>query len=182
MKIILFAICLFCSASFASELTFHLECPPKGKDCKDVTIARTGETVRVERTPSLTYGVSDFSDIAISVDDKNEQVYQLSLKPEPAKQLAEVTGANVGKLMVVMDGDKGLLAPRIKEALKTESFQLAPGTGGPDAIPWLKQAWENREPSTPYLTLNMLGLLWLVGLALAVPIYFLVREKKIKSV
>ena len=170
-----FGLILFISQGHADEskIDFHVSCYPASNDCIEFQFASgDAKTVLAKKDPEMTLSQAEISEAEMVTGEYGQEQLQLRFEKAAAEKFGQVTGANIGKQLVVIANGKALIAPNIQQAITGGSIVISAGIDDGnkylDGLPWLKKMAEekkaNRESWSLFSIISFIALgLLLIG-------------------
>lgn len=167
-----------------SKIYFHVGCYPASSDCVEFQFSSDdGKTVLAKKEPEMTLSQSEISEAEMVTGEYGQEQLQLRFEKAAAEKFGQITGANIGKQLVVVANEKALIAPNIQQAITGGSIVISAGIGDGnkylDGLPWLKKMAEDKKASREgwslfsIVSFIVLGLLLISG-----AIYFAFFRKR----
>jgi preprotein translocase subunit SecD len=127
MRALILALAFSCTTALAAEkkptLAFYVVSPKK---------IEGGRFIDTKEFPKLGYipaksglGITELSMVALTKRPGDRSPILITLKQEQVEQLANFTGRNVGRKILLMLGNEPLIAPRILEKIRTPALQIS---------------------------------------------------------
>lgn len=167
-----------------SKIYFHVGCYSASSDCVEFQFSSgDGKTVLAKKEPEMTLSQSEISEAEMVTGEYGQEQLQLRFEKAAAEKFGQITGANIGKQLVVVANGRALIAPNIQQAMTGEGILISAGIGDGnrylDGLPWLKKMAEDKKASREgwslfsIVTFIVLGLLLISG-----AIYFAFFRKR----
>lgn len=136
-----------------SKIYFHVGCYPASSDCVEFQFSSgDGKIVLAKKEPEMTLSQSEISEAEMVKGEYGQEQLQLRFEKSAAEKFGQVTGANIGKQLVVVANGKALIAPNIQQAINGGSIVISAGMGDGnkylDGLPWLKKMAEAKKANT----------------------------------
>jgi hypothetical protein len=177
---------VFLSQAHADEgkIDFHVGCYPASSDCIEFQFSSgDGKTVLAKKDPEMTLSQGEISEAEMVKGEYGQEQLQLRFEKAAAEKFGQVTGANIGKQLVVVANGKALIAPNIQQAITGGSIVISAGIGDGnkylDGLPWLKKMAEEKKASRESWSLFSIVSFIVLGLLLiGGSIYFAFFRKR----
>jgi len=166
------------------KLEFHAGCYPTSNDCIEFQFSSgDGKTVLAKKEPEMTLSQSEISEAEMVTGEYGQEQLQLRFGKPAAEKFGQITGANIGKQLVVVANGKVLIAPNIQQAITGGGIVISAGMGDGnkylDGLPWLKKMAEEKKASRESWSLFSVGSFVVLGLLLVGgSIYFAFFRKR----
>jgi hypothetical protein len=136
---LLFLILVLAGSAIADDrLYFYPECSP-GQQCMDLAYG-DGKTDSVLAAPVLILGKADIAAANIQMDASIPKALNIELGEEASKKFEKITGANIGKKLMVVFDNIILTAPMVNAPITSRSITIRRGPGNQNPF-WERAPW-----------------------------------------
>ena len=127
MRAFIPALAFFCTAVLAAEkkpmLAFYVVSPKKIEGGRFIDTKESPKLGYIPARPSL--GIVELKKVALTRRPGDRPTILITLKQEHVEQLANFIGRNIDRQILLMLGEKPLIAPRILEKISTPALQIS---------------------------------------------------------
>jgi len=127
MRALILALAFSCTTALATEkkptLAFYVVSPKKIEGGRFIDTKEFPKLGYIPAKPGL--GITELSMVALTKRPGDRSPILITLKQKQVEQLANFTGRNVDRKILLMLGNEPLIAPRILEKIRTPVLQIS---------------------------------------------------------
>ena len=127
MRALILALAFSCTAALAAgkkpTLAFYVVSPKKIEGGRFIDTKEFPKLGYIPAKPGL--GITELSMVTLTKRPGDRPTILITLKQEQLEQLANFTGRNVDRKILLMLGNEPLIAPRILEKIRTPVLQIS---------------------------------------------------------
>ena len=127
MRAFILALAFSCTATSAAEekstLAFYVVSKKKIEDGRFIDTKKFPKLGYIPARPGLS--IVELKKVVLTRRPGDQPTILITLKQEHVEQLANFTGRNIDRQILLMLGEKPLIAPRILEKISTPALQIS---------------------------------------------------------